>query len=77
MALQADPGVGRPVRISPLSNRPARRRGGRRVGERWNKRRNNGDEKTGFGKPPIFEGIISVPLVIDDVTLTPRNTLLE
>lgn len=51
--------------------------GGRRVGERWNKRRNNGDEKTGFGKPPIFEGIISVPLVIDDVTLTPRNTLLE
>ena len=26
--------------------------GGRRVGERWNKRRNNGDEKTGFGKPP-------------------------
>ena len=34
-------------------------------------------KKTGFGKPPIFEGIISVPLVIDDVTLTPRNTLLE
>jgi len=37
---------------------------------------NNGDEKTGFGKPPIFEEIISVPLVIDDVSLTPRTAVL-